>query len=170
MNKKYFLLLLCIPVLIISIVFAVWVYKDGHIKTPPTTETTSQISESFETVTDNGSIDIKKEYTIDEVLKIKTNWNPQYSFPCESDSVEILNKTDTEITYFLSTDKISFNDTINFYNKYTKNKQYLNTTSTRNSFFFSFQEDFVSRTISIADNGNSISITIVYSLENTNKR
>jgi hypothetical protein len=169
MNKKYFLLLLLIPVIIIAIIFTVWIAK-GEPKLNETTTEAVTAEQSFESVTDAGIIEIEKEYTLNEILQIKTNWNKEYAFPCDIEKVQITNNDEQNITMSLTTDKCTYSDAVSFYNKYTKNKEQLNSTSTQDTFFVSFVDCQVSRTISVVKDTQNIIITITYSLENTNKR
>ena len=132
--------------------------------------TTTTPTEPFETTPDNGKVEYEKTYTMKEILEIKTNWQPQYAFPCDTDKVEIEEETDTKLKMSLKTSAITYDKAIEFYNKYTANKENKNKMTTLESCFYSFEEEYVARTIMIVKNKDNIKITIEYSMENVNKR
>ena len=122
------------------------------------------------TVPDNGSIEYEKTYTMEEMLEIKTSWNIKYVFPTDFDNVKIDKKDETNLKMSLTTSKVNYVEAREFYKTYTIGKQKLNATDTGESFFVSFEEDYVSRTIMVVDNGDNVVITVTYSMDNVNKR
>ena len=147
--------------------------KDGNTDTSvPDTEqsVTTTPTEPFETTPDNGKVEYEKTYTMKEVLEIKTNWQSQYAFPCDTDKVEIEEETDTKLKMSLKTSGVTYEKSVEFYDKYTANKENKNKTTTLESCFYSFEEEYVTRTIMIVKNKDNVKITIEYSMENVNKR
>lgn len=133
-----------------------------------TTNTTTPVL-PFEEVKDEGDVEFEKEYTIDEILEIKTNWNKEYVFLKDFDDV-IIEKTDSKnIKMSLTTKNQTFDEAVAFYQKYTANKD-RNSTKTPESYFVSFVDEYVARTILVVKNQNDIYIEINYSLDDVNKR
>jgi hypothetical protein len=123
-----------------------------------------------ETVPDNGEVEYEKEYTIKEMLEIKTSWNIQYVFPADFDKVKTVKEDNTNLKMSLVTSEISYENACDFYKKYVFGKDKLNSTDTGESLFISFEEDFVCRTITVVNNGDNVAITINYTMDNVNKR
>lgn len=134
------------------------------------TSSTTENTEAFETVPDKGKVEYEKEYTMKEILEIKTNWNAEYAFPCDVDKVTITKETDTEIKMSLETNNITLKEAVSFYDKYTANKDNKTKTTTAETCLFSFEEDYIARTIMIAEIKDKIVITIEYSMDDVNKR
>ena len=163
---KKFLVLLLVFILIFCSLTACK-SNEGHIN-----ETNSKPSQTlpFEDVKDNGDVEFEKEYTIDEILKIKTNWNKEYVFLKDIDNVVVEKKDDKNIKMSLTTNTHTFKEATEFYQKYTENKENKNYTKTPESYFVSFIEEYVSRTILVVENKDNIYIEINYSLDDVNKR
>lgn len=161
--KKIILLLLTLTLL-----FSLCACTDKN--TESKVEDTVSTTEPFELVEDNGKVEIQKEYTMDELLKIKTNWNKEYVFPCETDKVKITKKDDHNITMTLAVTERTYKEVINFYDKYTATKQNRNSTKTDETYFISFDEDYTTRTIMMVKNTDNTFVTVTYSLDNANKR
>lgn len=136
-------------------------------ETPSTNSTEATLPS--ETTPDNGKVEYEKEYTMKEILEIKTNWNAKYAFPCDADKVVIESETDTTIKMSLTTRNSSFEETISFYDKYTANKEKKNKTLTSETCLFTFEEDYVARTVMIVKNKDNVVITIEYSMDIVNK-
>lgn len=143
---------------------------ENNPSTSPNTEQSTKPTEPFETAPDNGEVEYEKTYTMAEILEIKTNWQAQYAFPCDTDKVTIEEETDTRIKMSLTTSGVSYEKAVEFYDKYTANKENKNKTTTLESCFISFEEEYVTRTVMIVKNKDNVAITIEYSTENVNKR
>ena len=141
-------------------------------ETPPTEPSMQEVVTEPEatTVPDKGVVEYEKKYTMDELLEIKTSWNIKYVFPTDFDKVEIIKKDDTNLKMCLSTEKCTYEEARTFYKTYTLGKQKMNTTDTGESYFVSFEEEYVNRTIMVVKNANNIVITVTYSMDNVNKR
>ena len=161
--KKIFLLLL-------SLIFIFSLCACSGDKAETQTSDTTSVTEPFETVEDNGKVEIQKEYTMEELLKIKTNWNKEYVFPCEVDKVKITKKDNQNIVMTLAVTEKTYDEVVKFYDKYTATKQNRNSTKTAESYFISFDEDYTTRTIMMVKNTNNTFVTVTYSLDNANKR
>lgn len=159
-------------IIIFSLILCLLFSVVGCSKTPieNTTQPETTPTEPFETVEDKGKVNIEKEYTMEEILDIKTNWNKEYVFPCEVDKVKIEKQDKTNITMSLLATEKTFQQLIDFYNKYTANKNNKNSTKTNETYFISFEEDYVSRTIMLVKNKDNTRITITYSMDNVNRR
>ncbi len=167
---KKILSLFLVLLMICSLVACTNKDENTDTSTPDTEQSTPAPTEPFETTPDNGEVEYEKNYTMKEVLEIKTNWQSQYAFPCDTDKVEFEEETDTKLKMSLKTSSITYEKTVEFYDKYTANKENKNKTTTLESCFYSFEEEYVTRTIMIVKNKDNVKITIEYSMENVNKR
>lgn len=163
--KKIFAILLTLVLVLCSLTAC-----KNNEDVPSSTESTPTQTLPFEDVKDNGDVEFEKEYTIDEILKIKTNWNKEYVFLKDVDSVSVEKKDDRNLKMSLTTNNQTFKEATEFYQKYTENKENKNFTKTPESYFVSFIEEYVSRTILVVENRDSIYIEINYSLDDVNKR
>ena len=119
---------------------------------------------------DKGEVKYEDEYTLSEILEIKTNWNKEYVFPCDISHVQIEEENDTNLVMSLKTQQITYNDALVFYENYTLDKKHRNVTNTKESCLITFEEEYVSRTIMVVQNAEDVMITITYSMDNVNKR
>ena len=166
---KKIVVILLIALMLVSLVAC---SKDAtDTKTPTEDIFATDLPEvTIPTVPDNGKVEIEKKYTMQEMMEIKTSWNIEYVFPCDFENVKITKSDDTNLKMALTTDDVTYAEACSFYKQYTIGKQKMNSTNTGESYFISFEEEYVSRTIMIVNNGDNVAITVNYSMDNVNRR